>query len=86
MANFCIIENFEVHKNDKFLKIAEDLCPKLLEAQIDPISLIETDKDVQGELYISEREAIEELPEKILKRDDAVLFDFGDHHVGIYLS
>ena len=40
MASICILDEFEVHKNEKFLAIAEQLKPELYKKEIKPVSLL----------------------------------------------
>ena len=88
MAAVCILDEFEVHKNEKFLKIAEKLKPELYEIYINPKKLLKFEKHLKVErkpdmnqIEILE-EDFEKLPEKKFKRDDQIVLDFGDHQVG----
>lgn len=88
MAAVCILNEFEVHKNEKFLKIAEKLKPELHETYIKPKKLLKFEKHLKVErkpdmnqIEILE-EDFEKLPEKKFKRDDQIVLDFGDHQVG----
>lgn len=48
MPAICILDKFEVEKNERFLKIAEDLTPPLLEEMIAPESLITLGHNIKG--------------------------------------
>ena len=88
MAAVCILDEFEVHKNEKFLKIAEKLKPELHETYIKPKKLLKFEKhlEVERKPDMNQIEILEEdfekLPEKKFKRDDQIVLDFGDHQVG----
>ena len=82
MPSYSIIENFEVHKNNRFLEIAESLKPELLHKEIKAEKEIMVGKDRQMRTVITEEHPIENLYAKSLKRDDTVFVDFGDHAVG----
>ena len=82
MPSYSIIENFEVHKNNRFLEIAEALKPELLHKEIKAEKEIMVGKDRQMKTVITEEHPIENLYTKSLKRDDTVFVDFGDHAVG----
>ena len=82
MPAICILDKFEVEKNERFLKIAEDLTPPLLEEMIAPESLITLGHNIKGEACIDSRKPLDTLPGLMLKKDDSVILDFGTHHVG----
>ena len=82
MASFCILDEFEVHKNEDFLRIAEELKPELHETEIAPVRLLELREDGKPEPEVVSEEAPESLKDKRLKKDDKVILDFGNHHVG----
>lgn len=82
MASFCILDEFEVHKNKKFLEIAEELKPELYEKKIFPEKLLELEKEGHQEPVIKYEENIDKLSEKALKKNDVAVLDFGNHNVG----
>ena len=82
MASVCILDEFEVHKNEEFLSIAEELKPELHRTDIAPVRLLTLEQDGNPEPAIAEEEAPEKLKEKRLKKDEKVILDFGNHHVG----
>lgn len=82
MASYCILEDFEVHKNKKFLEIAENLKPELLVQNVSPARLIKIEKNEMQETVVTAEEPASELRKKILKKGDSVILDFGTHHVG----
>lgn len=82
MASYCVLDEFEVHKNEKFLEIAEKLRPELHVQKILPVKMIEIEKNSMQETVVSKEEPISMLGEKVLKKDDSVILDFGTHHVG----
>ena len=47
MPSYSIIENFEVHKNNRFLEIAESLKPELLHKEIKAAKEIMVGKTVR---------------------------------------
>ena len=69
VAGVCILDEFEVHKNDEFLEKAEKLKPVLHRTEVRPQKILKG-----GE--------ISGFPEMVLKKDDSVILDFGDHQVG----
>ena len=75
MASFCILEKFEVHKNERFLQIAKNLEPELNEEIIEPRKVFSKQADI-----LNESPGISEKP--VLKKDDAIVYDFGSHYVG----
>lgn len=82
MASVCILDEFEVHKNEEFLRIAEELKPELHETAIAPVRLLTLEKGEHPEPEVVGTEAPEALKDKRLKKDDKVILDFGNHHVG----
>lgn len=82
MASVCILDEFEVHKNEKFLRIAEELKPELHKTEILPVRMIQTAENEKKELEIIGEEPMEALPEKHLSAGESVILDFGTHHVG----
>ncbi len=54
MPAVCVLDNFEVHKNEEFLKIAESLKPELKERRLSP---------VKGRVHISLKNDILEVKE-----------------------
>ena len=59
MASFCVLDEFEVHKNKKFLEIAEELKPELYEKKIFPVKLLELEKEGHQEPVIKYEENID---------------------------
>lgn len=82
MASICILDEFDVHKNEKFLQIAEELKPRLHETEIAPVRLLTLEQGEHPEPVIVSTEEPELLRERPLKKDDTVVLDFGTHHVG----
>lgn len=88
MAAVCILDEFEVHKNEKFLKIAEELKPELHETVIRPEKLLQFKRHLKVERKpdmhetVVREEAYEELAKKQFKKDDQIVLDFGNHQVG----
>lgn len=88
MAAVCILDEFEVHKNERFLKIAEELKPELHEKTVRPQKLLhlkqnlkaDRKQDMYGTTVMGEDYA--ELTKKQFKRDDQIVLDFGNHQVG----
>lgn len=91
MAAICILDEFEVHKNEKFLEIAQGLKPKLRERELRPQKLLQFERHLKVERKpdMHETTIVEEpfdkLSEKRFKRDGQIVLDFGDHQVG-YVS
>ena len=82
MASVCILDEFDVHKNEEFLRIAEELKPELLKTDIVPVSLLTLEQNGNPEPIVVSEESPEKLREKHLKKDASVILDFGNHHVG----
>lgn len=82
MASVCILDEFDVHKNEEFLRIAEGLKPELIKTEIVPERLLKLEKNEHPEPVIVGEEPVERLKEKQLKKDDSVILDFGNHYVG----
>lgn len=82
MASVCILDEFEVHKNEKFLRIAEELRPELHATHILPERIIKTAENEKSEREVCEEESLDKLKEKHLNAGESVIFDFGNHHVG----
>ena len=86
MAAVCILDEFEVHNNEEFLKIADDLKPELHTTTVKPVKLLEHVKTHSDEAEPEEKgmreEELSALPEKVFKKDDSIILDFGDHQVG----
>jgi len=82
MASVCILDEFEVHKNEEFLRIAEELKPKLHETRIAPLHLLKLKENGRLEPEVETEEAPEALKDMRLKKDSRVILDFGNHYVG----
>ena len=82
MASVCILDEFDVHKNEEFLRIAEELKPELIRTDIVPERILQLEKNEHPEPVIVGEEPVEQLKEKQLKKDDSVILDFGNHYVG----
>ncbi len=82
MASVCILDEFDVHKNEEFLRTAEELKPELHETEIRPLRLLNLEPGEKPEPVIVSEEKPEALKEKVLKKDDSVILDFGNHYVG----
>lgn len=82
MASVCILDEFEVHKNKEFLRIAEELKPKLHRTDIAPVRLLTLEQNENPEPVIAGEESPENLKNKQLKKNEKVILDFGNHHVG----
>lgn len=85
MASFCVLDEFEVHKNDDFLRIAEELKPELHEREIAPVSIVTLEQDGNQDPALVSEEAPDLLKDRLFKKDDSVILDFGTHYVG-YLT
>ena len=84
MPAVCVLDNFEVHKNEEFLKIAESLKPELKERRLAPVRIVEVDRNSMGEACVVSEKSAAFLPEYVLKKDDKICLDFGDHVVGYF--
>lgn len=82
MAAICVLDEFEVHKNEEFLKIARGLAPTLERKEVMPVSLLALEKGQEMEPVVRSEETPEQLRKHALKRDDEVILDFGTHNVG----
>lgn len=82
MASYCVLEEFEVHRNERFLEIAEGLKPELYETLLEPVRLIEVAKNERQETVVTAEESASHLAEKTIKKEEKVILDFGNHAVG----
>ncbi|XCP85563.1 hypothetical protein ABXS75_01805 [Roseburia hominis] len=82
MASYSIMEHFEVHKNNRFLQIAESLKPELHHKTVYADYEIKLNKDSQTRTVVTQKAPISTLYGKHLRRDDKIFADFGDHVVG----
>ncbi len=85
MASFCVLDEFEVHKNEEFLRIAEELKPELHEREIRPLSMVKVEKNEDGDTFVTDEKAQDTLKYRVFKKDESVILDFGTHYVG-YLT
>lgn len=85
MASFCILDEFEVHKNEDFLQIAEELKPELHERTVTPVSILTLEQNGQSDPVVVSKDDPDTLKTRIFKKDDSVILDFGTHYVG-YLT
>lgn len=81
-AAVSIIPDMKRRTVDAFVKKAVELDAPLLETKVRPVSLVRIEKNEKGNGVIAERESMEEMPNKRLKKDDSICLDFGDHYVG----
>jgi alpha-L-rhamnosidase len=74
-------------KNEKFLKIAESLKPKIIENMVYPKELVEviSDRTVIHGWKVNKTEDIDNLGQNAYGKGDNFYLDFGDHVVG-YLT
>lgn len=77
-----IISGMKRRTVDEFVKKAVELDHPLLEKKVSPVSLVTIEKGENGNGVVAAREAIEEMPKKLLVKGDSICLDFGDHHVG----
>lgn len=82
MASYCVLDEFEVHKNEAFLKLAKHLKPELHVCCVQPQRLIQIEKNNMQETVVRAEECIGKLAQKQLKKDEGVILDFGSHYVG----
>ncbi|RCX17893.1 alpha-L-rhamnosidase-like protein [Anaerobacterium chartisolvens] len=77
----------ELRKNDKFLKIAEGLKPRLIQKVIYPKDIVKVvrDKTVIHGWKVNKADSIDNLREYACGRGDKFILDFGAHEVG-YLT
>ena len=68
MASVCILDEFDVHKNEEFLRTAEELKPELHETEIRPLRLLNLEPGEKPEPVIVSEEKPEALKEKVLKK------------------
>lgn len=85
MASICILDEFEVHKNEDFLQIAEELKPELHERTVTPVSILTLEQNGQSDPVVVSKDDPDTLKTRIFKKDDSVILDFGTHYVG-YLT
>lgn len=88
MAAICVLDEFEVHKNEKFLETAEKLKPELYEKVVSPQRLLCFERCLKAERKpelpgtVVAEEPYGRLAEKNLKKNDQIVLDFGNHQVG----
>ncbi len=82
MASYSVMETFKVHKNQKFLDLAESLKPKLYKETVLPEAIVSVEGDSSHNCTASRRNNIENLPAYALKKDESVCLDFGRHITG----
>lgn len=70
---------------DAFVRKAQELDASLIETKIAPVSLVSVGRNEEGCAEISSHETIKCMSERLLKKDDSICLDFGDHYVG-YVS
>ena len=80
MAGFSVIEDFKINKEEKFLMVADQLEPQLISKTMFPKRLVDIEKNETGLCVVKEKN--EKLEEQILKKDEKVCIDFGEHMVG----
>lgn len=76
MELFQIVENFQPLVDERLLRRAEELTPKLLYTEVAPVSV---------EVRSGESKtacALSEMPAQGLGANDSIVFDFGNHFVG----
>lgn len=84
-ALISIIPDMKRRTVEAFVKKANDYDRPLLETKIAPVSLVEISRGPKGNGIVSKTEEISLLDQKLLKKDDSICLDFGDHYVG-YVS
>lgn len=77
-----IIPEMERKTIDTFVKKAQENEVDLKERKVTPISLVTIGKNEMNNAVVTEREDIDYMREKRLKKGDSICLDFGDHHVG----
>lgn len=75
------IENFEMIVNESFIKKADALTPELIKTEVTPTQIVEIEQDSDN-CKVSFKAEIEELKTVEMGRNDSVILDFGNHHVG----
>lgn len=85
MAAYCILDEFEVHRNEVFLDKAEKLKPELYINRVKAERIIEIEQNEMQETIVKKEEPAAILSEKKLKKAESLILDFGNHYVG-YLS
>lgn len=81
---FQINNEVQFNHDDKLLSKASELKPKLKSTKVTPVALVESVKDETklNETGVKKVDEITNLPKHLLKRDDHVILDFGEHLVG----
>lgn len=85
MAAYCILDEFEVHRNEAFLEQAEKLKPELYINHVKAERIIEIEQNEMQETIVKKEEPVAILLEKKLKKAESLILDFGNHYVG-YLT
>ncbi|MCM8711890.1 sugar hydrolase [Clostridium sp. SYSU_GA19001] len=76
-----------IKKNDKFIKIAESLKPKLIKDKVYPKQIVDVirDKDAIHGWKVVKVSEIDTIKKEAYGKSDSFILDFGDHEVG-YLT
>ena len=83
---FQINNDVEFNHNQAFLKKAQQLTPTIQHTKVTPVALVKTVKDDHklNSTGIKKIDAVENLPKHLMKRDDHITLDFGNHYVGYF--
>ncbi|MDO4276960.1 MAG: sugar hydrolase [Eubacteriales bacterium] len=76
-----IIPDMKRRTVDSFVEKAKALDNKLQEKLVKPLSLVTVGRE-DGNAVVTSREDISRMPLKLLRKEDSLCMDFGDHHVG----
>lgn len=82
MAAISTQENFEIHRNEDYLKIADKFKPELIHKEVVPKRIVILDKNEKGDTNIISQIPYERMEERHMKKGDRVCLDFGNHYVG----
>ncbi|WP_295728922.1 alpha-rhamnosidase [uncultured Limosilactobacillus sp.] len=83
---FQINNEVEFNHNQTLLKKAKALTPTVYQTKVSPIALVKpvNDEHKLNSTGIKKIDNIENLPKHLMKRDDHVILDFGNHYVGYF--
>lgn len=75
------------NKDKKLLDKADRNKPEILKSKIQPVAIVEIlpdEKKINGYKSAVTKTKIQHLPQVLLKRDDSIILDLGDHYVGTF--
>ena len=83
---FQINDDVQFNHDEKLLAKAEQLTPRLIKNRIQPVSIVKLIDDASklDGVGVETISSIDQLSSIKLGRDESVILDCGDHHVGFF--